>query len=147
METKYVLHPSQWINYFWWLTPLFIMWVAPILGACLLIIPICVTIYTSCWKYKIYEDSICEKKGVFNVTEEYVHIFRIKSIKIEKPLWLRIVGLSVIHIISSEQYKPYLKLYGIENGDNVRIYLEEVTADERLKHGVKDADLFKSNDN
>jgi uncharacterized membrane protein YdbT with pleckstrin-like domain len=83
-----------------------------------------------------------ERKGVLNVTEETVNYFRIKSIMIEEPVAMRLVGLSNVKVITSEQFKPNFLFHGVENGDGIQAFLQECATHERKKLGIRELDLY-----
>jgi membrane protein YdbS with pleckstrin-like domain len=97
-----------------------------------------------CWKYEFHDDFMTEKRGVFSVTEETVHYFRIKSIKVERPLWMRFFGLSTIHVTTSEQYKPVIKFYAVEQAEVYVDMLQQLVKITRKENGFRDMDIFYS---
>jgi uncharacterized membrane protein YdbT with pleckstrin-like domain len=97
----------------------------------------------ACWKYEIQEDgdTIVEQKGVFTTRRVEINYFRIKSIRIEKNLYFRFMGLSNVQIITSEPFKPALLLYGVSNGENIAEFLKEMSIVWRDKKGVRETDF------
>jgi uncharacterized membrane protein YdbT with pleckstrin-like domain len=94
------------------------------------------------WKYNFLERTIEERKGVFSVTQEEVQYYRIKSIMIEEPLWMRFFGLCVINIITSEQFKPRLTLYAVNDGEQLKDLISDMTYQWRLKMNIRDHDIY-----
>jgi len=141
-EILLAFQPSQWINLGWYLLLIFTMIVYFPLGALISLATIYKYIEVQTWKYTCRTKGIEERKGVFSVTQEEVQYFRIKSIKIEKPFLMRFVGLSIIHIISSERHKPNLVLYGIKNGESIKNKLSAAAYEWRNKLGVRDNDIY-----
>lgn len=94
------------------------------------------------WSYNLYERTIEERRGVFDVSQEEVQYYRIKSIKVEEPLWMRFFGLCVIHIITSEQFKPRMTLYAVYDGEYVREMISDITYEWRLKMNIRDHDIY-----
>jgi uncharacterized membrane protein YdbT with pleckstrin-like domain len=94
------------------------------------------------WKYNFLERTIEERKGVFNVTQEEVQYYRIKSIMIEEPLWMRFFGLCVINIITSEQFKPRMTLYAVNDGEQLKDLISDMTYQWRLKMNIRDHDIY-----
>ena len=145
MNPIVVLRPSQFMNIGWYMVAPASFFVNPTLG----IIATCVAVYKwielTCWSYEMYDDQICEKKGVFKVTREYVQISRVKSVMIEEPLLMRLIDVSTVNVITSEQYKPNLILYAIQGGDVVKRWLDETVHTERNRRGVREFDMFRTN--
>jgi membrane protein YdbS with pleckstrin-like domain len=96
-----------------------------------------------CWSFYMDEDSetIIERRGVFSVTTVEIQYFRIKSIQIWKPFFLRIFGLSTVQIITSEPFKPFLSIYAIYDGEGWSHYCKEMARYWRDKKGVKETDF------
>jgi membrane protein YdbS with pleckstrin-like domain len=102
----------------------------------------------ACWRYEftIGGDTITIEKGVFTRTKIDVHRFRIKSIKMEKPFLLRLMGLSNVILLTSEPFMPILTFYAIPNGDDPRPadlakYLLDSSTYWRSVKGVKETDF------
>lgn len=94
------------------------------------------------WKYNFLERTIEERKGVFSVTQEEVQYYRIKSIMIEEPLWMRFFGLCIINIITSEQFKPRMTLYAVNDGEQLKDLISDMTYQWRLKMNIRDHDIY-----
>jgi membrane protein YdbS with pleckstrin-like domain len=141
-ETLLAIQPSQWTNIGWYALSILAMLIYFPLGVLITIASIYKYIEVLTWKYTCRTKGIEERKGVFSVTREEVQYFRIKSIKIDEPFLMRIVGLSIVHIISSERYKPNMVLYGIKNGESIKNKLNAAAHEWRNKLGVRDYDIY-----
>jgi membrane protein YdbS with pleckstrin-like domain len=141
-ETLLAIQPSQWTNIGWYALSILAMLIYFPLGVLITIASIYKYIEVLTWKYTCRTKGIEERKGVFSVTREEVQYFRIKSIKIDEPFLMRIVGLSIVHIISSERYKPNMVLYGIKNGESIKNKLNAAAYEWRNKLGVRDYDIY-----
>lgn len=139
-----VTSPSQVENIVWLILSIGGFLIHPIVGGFFLLVLIYCIIDIKCWEYRFYDEYVVEKKGVFSVTEETVNYFRIKSIKVEQPLWMRFFGLSTIHVTTSEQFKPIIKFYAVENGEVYVALLQDLAKTFRKQHGIKDMDIFYS---
>lgn len=146
------LKPSQWINIGWAILAVISLLYfneIKIWGIGAGWIGVLVFIYkvyeVSCWHYEFDIEHICERKGVFTVSREYVQWYRIKSIMIEEPFIMRLVGLSNIHIITSEQFKPNIKLYAIKDGITVKDFLDNKVLMEKTGHQVHEVDNYHTN--
>jgi membrane protein YdbS with pleckstrin-like domain len=147
METNehvVTLQPSQWINAGWFILPVVAGVIYLPLGGLALIAAIYKYFEVSTWSYNLNMRTIEEKKGVFSVSTQEIQYFRIKSIMVDEPLWMRIFGLAIVRVVSSEQYKPNLVLYAISNGDYVKNLLSEHAYEWRKELGIRDYDIFNS---
>jgi uncharacterized membrane protein YdbT with pleckstrin-like domain len=145
--TKVTFTPSQWVNIFWLLLAIAGSWQ---FGSTLIfwyLIPVVLWIWKfaviECWKFSVDEDTdtIIETKGVFSQTKVEIQYFRIKSIKVLKPFYLRIFGLSTVEVVTSEPFQPYLRLYAVEHGEEWATFLKEMAVYWREVKGVKETDF------
>lgn len=138
------IQPSQWINVGWFILPIVAGVIYLPLGGLALIAAIYKYFEVATWRYDINMRTIEEKKGVFNVSTQEIQYFRIKSIMIDEPLWMRFFGLSIVRVVSSEQYKPHLILFAVEHGEYIKGMLSEHAYEWRKELGIKDYDVFNS---
>lgn len=137
--------PSNFINIGWALIIPISSYMNPFLGILTLFIFIYKMIEVNCWKYEFYDDVVVEKKGVFTVTREEVYYSRIKSIMVEEPFLMRLVGIQIIHVITSEQFKPRFTFYAIEGGEHIKKLLDELVLMSRKNSGIRELDIFNTN--
>jgi uncharacterized membrane protein YdbT with pleckstrin-like domain len=135
------IKPSHFMNIAWYLSPALTFLFPP------LVFPILIMAWykyfeIETWKYNFLERTIEERKGVFSVTQEEVQYYRIKSIMIEEPLWMRFFGLCVINIITSEQFKPRMTLYAVNDGEQLKDLISDMTYQWRLKMNIRDHDIY-----
>jgi hypothetical protein len=139
----YELQPSQLLNVGWFVLPFVYLFA---FGFNLFIlIPLFIAGYKyleiATWTYQIYDDRIVEKKGIFDVRYEEMRYFRIKSIMSVEPFWMRIFGMGIIHVMSSEEFKPTFVFHGVYHREDIVNFLNEATHEWREKMGVKEYDL------
>jgi len=130
------ISPSQIINVGWIVLGILLM--KTIIGPIVALIKILEVYY---WRYEFRERTIIERKGILSVTRKEVHYYRIKSIKIDEPLWMRIFDLAKISIITSDPYQPEIILYAVPDGINLREEIRSNTDQWRKTEGVKEFDL------
>lgn len=131
------LSPSQLVNFFWVVLGISLL---PTVIVPLVAIVKILDVYF--WRYEFRERTIIERRGILSVTRKEVHFYRIKSIRIDEPLWMRIFGLANVSIITSDPYHPELVLYAVPNGINLREYIRVTTDQWRKIEGVKEFDLY-----
>jgi membrane protein YdbS with pleckstrin-like domain len=135
------IKPSHFMNIAWYLSPALTFLFPP------LVFPTLIMAWykyfeIETWKYNFLERTIEERKGVFSVTQEEVQYYRIKSIMIEEPLWMRFFGLCIINIITSEQFKPRMTLYAVNDGEQLKDLISDMTYQWRLKMNIRDHDIY-----
>ncbi len=99
-------------------------------------------IETKCIRLRITDQRVIEKRGILSVTTNQLELYRVKDIKLEQPLMLRIFGLATIVLITSDSTNPIYKIKGIENGhkliEKIRISIDK----RRDAKGVKEYDFI-----
>jgi membrane protein YdbS with pleckstrin-like domain len=140
-----LIKPSSIINIGWIMVIPFGFYMSPFLGGLTVLIFIYKMIEVYCWRYEFYDDTVVEKKGVFTVTSEEVYYNRIKSIMVEEPFLMRLVGLQIIHVITSEQFKPRFTFYAIEGGEHIKSLLDGLVKISRRESGLRELDIFNTN--
>ena len=135
-----VTSPSQWTNAIWILLGAGgLVFKFPIL-AVITIIKVLETYY---WRYEFHEKTMLERRGVLKVSRRELHYYRIKSIKVDEPLWMRFFGLANVTILTSDPYLPELILYAVPNGNGLRQELRGLTYQQRREEGVREFDTFQ----
>lgn len=146
--TSLLVKPSQWLSIGYVLIPIGALFVFGISWWVLLGILMYGYQYAEiyCWSYEFLDDRVIERKGVFTVTTKEIQYFRIKSVMSVEPLWMRILGLSVINVKASEKFQPEMKLFGIRNGESIMELINGCARDWREIKGVKEFDMYNLNE-
>jgi uncharacterized membrane protein YdbT with pleckstrin-like domain len=139
------ISPSRWITIGWAVVTPVAFFMDPFLGILSVVALTYKLLEVSCWKYEFYDEVMVEKKGVFSITREEVHYSRIKSVMVEEPFLMRLVGLQVIHVITSEQFKPKFTFYAIEGGEHIKNLLSGLVKITRKESGLRELDIFNTN--
>jgi len=129
--------PSQLVNlssYLFWLLPL--MWMG--LG---LIISLYKYLKVSTHKIKITNQRIIEEYGILSKTTEELELFRVKDITLHQSFWYRLLGISVIRLVTSDKSSPTHSLTGIVDGKKLREQLRNVVEKRRKDKGVVERDF------
>jgi uncharacterized membrane protein YdbT with pleckstrin-like domain len=147
MTPDFTVKPSQLINILWVFIGGFAVsaavstefyWIALVV-----LIPIYKIIDYACWTYDIYDDRIVESRGVFSVTTREVYFHRIKSVMMERPFWMRILGVGSIMVRSSDQFTSYFVIYGIDDVEEFEEGFQDVIQDKRKENGMKEYEVFQ----
>jgi membrane protein YdbS with pleckstrin-like domain len=134
--------PSQLTNLGWFVLPFISLPIFIPLSVVFILIAVYKYYEVDTWSYNLYTKTIEERRGVFDVLQDEMYYFRIKSILIEEPLWMRIFGLSNIQIISSEQFKPRMTIHAVYLGDQIKETISDITYEQRLKMNIRDHDVY-----
>jgi membrane protein YdbS with pleckstrin-like domain len=135
------IKPSQFTNLFWYLLTI----ISSIVFLPLIIPTLIISIYKfyeiDCWSYNFTKRTIEEKKGIFSTSIVEIQYFRIKSVMVEEPFWMRLFGLSNIHILSTEKFKPRMTIYAVNDGGPIKEFISEITHNNRIEMNVRDFDI------
>lgn len=131
------ISPSQWTNLLW-----IIIGIALIQFYLFPFLAIIKILEVYFWRYEFYERTLVERKGILSVTRREVHYYRIKSIKVDEPFWMRIFGLANVSVITSDPYHPELVLYAVPKGLELRQTLRAYTHQRRNEEGVREFDAY-----
>ena len=101
------------------------------------------------WRYltirtrsiRVTNQRIIDEQGVLSKTTEELELFRVKDITLHQPFWLRLVGLSSIHLQTSDRSNPLYILPGIKNGKELREELRTIVETRRTEKGVVERDF------
>ena len=145
-EILLVQKPSQWLNFGWFLLSVVGIFFIPLIGP-IAFLPVLIYIWKlielSVWSYEFYEDMIIEKKGILNTTMRQIPYYRIKSMMIEEPFQYQLVGISNLHIKSSDQFTKDISLIGIDRGEELMKTLTLIVNAHKEHHGTKEHDIFE----
>lgn len=136
-EPELTLRPSQWINAGWIMFGL--------VGIPLIFPPLIALfkmLETYCHRYDFYEDHIVESKGIFSITRNEIHFFRIKSIRMEEPFLYRVVDIYNIYIRTSDLFNQDVLLHAVPVGKTLVDDLKRVVKLERKSHNVREFDMY-----
>jgi len=149
---EFTLKPSQWSTAGWIITVVIIVILTFLFSTLTSVLSAIVIgfftvgwiinrIIISCWKYDFNERTVSERKGVLSVHTREIHYFRIKSIRVEEPLFFRIVGLRTYYVITSDPLIPIFKIYAVEDHGELRDILKKKATYWRKEMGVKETDF------
>ena len=97
-------------------------------------------IKTKFTKFEITNERIIQHSGVFSKTTNETELYRVKDIKLNQPLFLRIFGLSEIILVTTDKTSPSILLNGVKNGNELRNELRIAVEARRDKKGVIERD-------
>jgi membrane protein YdbS with pleckstrin-like domain len=132
-----VIKPSQWINSGWI--------IFGILGFPIVIptiIMLWLVLDTKCRRYEFYEDRIILVSGIITRTSVVVYYYRMKTMELEEPFLYRLVGLSSIHIETSDPLTRRITIEAIPIGETLMDDLTTVIKLERKHNKVREFDMY-----
>lgn len=94
-------------------------------------------------KYTIDSEEVTLKHGILSTKTDVLELFKVKDLSLSQPLLLRVFGLSVIEITSTDPSHPHFRVIGLRNGENVLKQIKTSVADSRLKNNVSNTFLHR----
>ncbi len=97
-------------------------------------------------RYSMSEDRLFLKKGLFNLVEEEILLYRVRDISLKRSLGQRIFGVGSVIINSSDQTTPTLELRNIKNSEDVKEMIHEQVEEMKMRRRVRINELMDSDD-
>ncbi len=97
------------------------------------------------WSFTIYyltETKLIRRKGVFNLEEDEIDLYKITDKKLLMPMGQRMVGCGTIHICSRDTDSPEADIICIKNPHEVMDLLDKHINLERDRYGTRGRDLY-----
>jgi uncharacterized membrane protein YdbT with pleckstrin-like domain len=92
--------------------------------------------------YKLSSDRLFIQKGLFNVTEDEVRLYRITDVSLSRSFGQRILGLGTISCCSADKSLGDFKIVNIKNSKDVKELLSETIEKERVSKRVISKEEF-----
>lgn len=107
-----------------------------------------VPIFIIFWKWlstratitELTNQRIIKRTGVLNKQIDEVELYRVKDYRVEKPLGLRIFGLSNVKLITSDELVPIVTIRAVSNGEALRNTIRNIVEQRREEKGVREFD-------
>ena len=87
-------------------------------------------------KYCMTDDKLLIRKGVFNLQEEEIRLYRIMDVTLKRSLWERLFGLGTIHCCSADKSTPEFDILHVKNSLEVKNYISDEVERERNERRV-----------
>jgi uncharacterized membrane protein YdbT with pleckstrin-like domain len=104
-------HPSQWRNFWWYLS-------------CLLLLPIPFAIWkwleTKNTVYTLTDQRLKFTRGVLTKVTEDLELYRVRDTKFEQNVWERLLGLGEIQLFTTDETTTVVSLPYIRDAEAVR---------------------------
>lgn len=90
-------------------------------------------------RYAMSEDRLFLEKGLLNMDQEEILLYRVRDISLHISLWQRIFGVGSIIIKSSDQTLPELRIESVKNPrevkEQIHTMVEEMKLSRRMRVG------------
>jgi membrane protein YdbS with pleckstrin-like domain len=86
--------------------------------------------------YEFTSQRVRIERGILSKTKDSIEVFRIDHFDLHKPLGMRILGYSLLHLRSSDASFPAVIIYGIPKLDALADTMRECSLRERSRRRV-----------
>ena len=97
------------------------------------------TLFGLPWSFTTYtltDTRLIIKKGIFNISEEEIRLYRILDITLKRSFEERIFGLGTIHLCTADKSSAEIDIKRIKNPREVRTLLSDKVEEERSERYV-----------
>ena len=97
------------------------------------------------WTFTVYsmtEDRLFIKRGLFNLREDEVRLYRIKDLGLERNMIQRMFGLGTIRVVSSDSSLGNFDLTNVKNSSDVKEQLSRLVEEERQRKKVSSREFI-----
>lgn len=126
--------PSQWRNFMFYVVCGLFCW---------LVIPIFAAIWrylkTKTYTYRITDERIIERYGVFSKTQDELELFRIRDVQQREPFWLNMMGLCNIAFVTTDRTDNVLFLHGVPKSADIKELIR--TAGKEKKNSAQNKEV------
>jgi uncharacterized membrane protein YdbT with pleckstrin-like domain len=91
--------------------------------------------------YELTEERLSVKRGVFNLVSDELELYRVRDYTLYEPLFLRIFGVSVIVLDTSDRTTPVAIIDGVKGGGELISKIRSLVEVCRKKKGVREIDV------
>lgn len=95
-------------------------------------------------RYSLSEDRLFMSKGLLDIQDEELLLYRVRDISTRRTLWQRICGVGTLTVSSSDKTTPVLKLENIKKPLDVKELLHHQVEEMKLRHRVRVGEIMAS---
>ncbi len=95
-------------------------------------------------RYILTDSKLITRRGLLNLKEDEVELYRIYDKSMDLPFWQRIVGCGTVTLLSKDRDTPTKKLESIKNPREVKKTIDEAVQEQRDKYNVRGRDMIGS---
>ena len=86
--------------------------------------------------YALNENCLYIKRGILNVSEEEIRLYRILDITLKRSFWERMFGLGTLHLCTADKSTPEIDILHIPAPKEVRTLLSDKVEEARSERYV-----------
>ena len=93
-------------------------------------------------RYYVSEDRVFCEKGLLNLQEEEVLLYRVRDLSIRVSLWQRIFGVGTVCVHSSDKTAPHLDLINVRHPRAVKELIFQSVEEAKQKRRMRSTELL-----
>ena len=97
-------------------------------------------------RYKLTDDKLIIKTGIFGIKEEEIRLYRIMDVTLKRGFGERLWGLGTIHVCSSDRTTPEIDIKRIRQSEDVKELLSDMVEAARRKSRVTAKEYMAADD-
>ena len=97
-------------------------------------------------RYRLSEDRIFREKGLFNLREEEVLLYRVRDLELTRSLWQRIFRVGTICVHSSDKTAPRLDLISVRHPREVKEMIFQAVEEAKEKRRMRTMEMVGAQD-
>ena len=86
--------------------------------------------------YALNENSLYITRGIFNISEEEIRLYRILDITLKRSFWERLFGLGTLHLCTADKSTPEIDILHIPAPKEIRTLLSDKVEQARSERYV-----------
>ena len=86
--------------------------------------------------YALSENSLFIKRGILNISEEEIRLYRILDITLRRSFWERLFGLGTLHLCTADKSTPEIDILHIPSPKEIRTLLSDKVEEARSERYV-----------
>lgn len=96
-------------------------------------------------RYALSDDRLFLKRGVINVKQDEIVLYRVRDLRVSVSLWQRLFGVGTVTVISTDKSIPELMIKNIRQPNEVKEliheYVEKMKIARRMRVGEMSMDI------
>ena len=93
-------------------------------------------------RYALSEDRLFLKRGVLNVRQDEVVLYRVRDLRVSVSLWQRLFGVGTVTVISSDKTMPTLVLKNIKEPVMVKELIHKQVEEMKIQRRVRFGEIM-----
>lgn len=94
-------------------------------------------------KYSLTEDRMFWERGLFNLKEEEILLYRVRDLALSRNLWQRIFRVGTVTVTSGDKTTPVLEIKNIKHPKEVKELIHSKVEDAKRNRRMRTTELLE----